>query len=94
MHPNRQFLAHFVLYTSFCLHVLFRVPRPLHSHQGCEGTVNWGILGYVGCEDAVACDRKGGGVQTSDICKHLQEKEGCRDFLMQQERAEGPWYPS
>ena len=30
-HPNMQFPAHFVVHTPLCLHVLFRVARPLHS---------------------------------------------------------------
>ena len=38
-HPNRQFLAHFVVHTPLCLRFLCRVARPLHSNRGCEGTV-------------------------------------------------------
>ena len=38
-HPNRQFPAHFVCHAILCLHVLFRVAHPLHSNQGCEGTI-------------------------------------------------------
>ena len=46
MHPNRQFPPNFVVHMPSCLHVLFRVARPLHSNWGCEGTVIWvGSLG-------------------------------------------------
>ena len=44
---NRHFPARVVVHTPLCLHVLFRVARPLHSNWGCKGTVTWGILGYV-----------------------------------------------
>ena len=39
MHPNRHFLAHFVVHMPLCLQDLFRVAHPLHSNWGCEGTV-------------------------------------------------------
>jgi hypothetical protein len=51
-----------VVHMASCLHVLFRVARPLHSNRGCEGTVMWGTF-PGGCEDTVARSRllcKGG----------------------------------
>ena len=63
MHPNRQFLAHFVVHMPLCLHALFRVANPLHSNRGeGEGTVIWGMFPW-GSEDTVARRRslcKGG----------------------------------
>ena len=32
-----QFPAHFVVHTPLCLHILFRVARPLHSNLGAAG---------------------------------------------------------
>ena len=61
-HPNRQFLAHFVVHAPLCLHVLFRVTHHLHSNRGCKGTVTWGILGYV--PSRVRLTMQGGGVGT------------------------------
>ena len=68
-HPNRQFPAHFVVHTPLCLHVFFRVARPLHSNRECEGTVTWGILGYVPSEGTVVQDRslRKGGAQYRDV---------------------------
>ena len=43
MHPNRQFLAHFVVHMPSCLHVLFHVAHPLHSNRGRGNR----LLGYV-----------------------------------------------
>ena len=53
IHPDRQFPAHFVVHMPSCLHVLFRVARPLQSKRGGEGTVIWGMFPR-GCEDTVA----------------------------------------
>ena len=62
MHPNRQFLAHFVVHTPLCLHVLFRVARPLHSHRGVrELGVFWGMFPW-GCEGTAPRTMQGGGV--------------------------------
>ena len=43
MHPNRHFLAHFVVHMPLCLHDLFRVAHPLHSNRGRGNR----LLGYV-----------------------------------------------
>ena len=53
MHPNRQFLAHFVVHMPLCLHDLFRVAVVIGGGGGGEGTVTWGIFPR-GCEDTVA----------------------------------------
>ena len=37
MYPSRQFLAYFVVHMPLCLHVLFRVARPLHRNRGGGG---------------------------------------------------------
>ena len=39
MHPNRQFLADFVVHMPSCLHDLFCATHPLYRNRGCEGTV-------------------------------------------------------
>ena len=41
MHPNRQFVAHFVVHIPSCPHDLLCVARPLHSNRRCEGTIIW-----------------------------------------------------
>ena len=66
-HPNRQFPTHFAVHTPLCLHVLFRVARPLHSNQGVGGP-SLGVFSGVfppGCDGTVAHDHllcKGRGV--------------------------------
>ena len=71
-HASQQAVpGSFVVHSVLCLHVLPRVPRPLHSNRGCEGTVTWGILVYVpgGCEGTVVRNRllcRGGGGQGLD----------------------------
>ena len=79
-HPNRQFPAHFVVHTPLCLHVLFRVARPLHSDRGCEETVTWGILGYVPsgareplCTDRLLCSGGWGGGEY----RHTKQASNC-----------------
>ena len=62
MHPNRQFLAHFVVHMPLCLHDLFHVTHPLHSHLGRGNR----LLGYVpsgvrGYRPAQAITMQGGG---------------------------------
>ena len=37
LHPNRQFPRLLVVHVPLCLHVLFRVARPLHSNPGGGG---------------------------------------------------------
>ena len=64
MHPNRPFLAHFVVHMPLCLHDWFRVAHPLHSNGGGggEGTITWGLFPR-GSKDSVARRRllcKGG----------------------------------
>ena len=53
MHPNRQSPAHFVVHVLSCLHLLFRVARPLHSNWQCKGINTCGMFPR-GCEDTVA----------------------------------------
>ena len=69
MHPDRQLPAHCVVHMPSCLHVFFRVARPLHSNRGGKGTT-WGMFPW-GCKDTVACRwllYKGGGFGMMPWC--------------------------
>ena len=52
MHPNRQFLPHFVVHMPLCLYDLFRVARPFPRNVRGEGSVTWGMSPRR-CEDTI-----------------------------------------
>ena len=63
-HASQQAVpGSFVVHMASCLHVLFRVARPLHSNRGCEGTVMWGTFpgGWRGYRRAQPLIMQGGG---------------------------------
>ena len=44
MHPNRRFLAHFVVHMPSCLHACFMSCILCIVIGVCEGTIIWGML--------------------------------------------------
>ena len=67
MHPNRQFLARFVVHVPLCLHTLLCVRHPLCSLRRAR-EVTWGMWW---CKDTVACrwllSRGGGPGELDDL---------------------------